>query len=214
MELIPRLDVHLHAVIISYRRLPLLQACVESFLSTVRVPYSLCIVDNGSPREVHEYIRSIEAPLCFIRLPENRYPGYAANQGWGQAPDTSTLLMRSDNDSIWLPGWDSELAEAFADPSVGQYGFTAEGDDPWTAIDHWPCGGNTVIRRNLFEEGLRYDETPWPLARIQEDEQLYLDIRDRGYTRTWSRRASLIYNGMRDPEYDREVAEARGREYP
>jgi glycosyltransferase involved in cell wall biosynthesis len=209
--------VNLHAVIVSYRRLPLLQACVESFLATVTVPHSLVIVDNGSPPDVRDWIirRAVEGPrqFQFVLLDRNHYPGYAANSGWLAAPPPATLLMRSDNDSIWLPGWDAELASVFGDETVGQYGPVAEGDEPWTRIAHWPVGGNTIIRRSLFDEGLRYSETPWPEARVQEDELLYLAIRDRGYRRVWGSRPGLVYNGMRDAEYDREVAEARGRRW-
>jgi glycosyltransferase involved in cell wall biosynthesis len=204
---------HLHAVIVSYRRLPLLQACIESFLQTVTLPYSLVIVDNGSPVEVLHWLMREHLPRCLL-LPRNYYPGFATNLGWQQAPAEAELLMRSDNDSLWLPGWDSELAAAFADESVGQFGPVAAGDEPWTRIPEWPVGGNTIIRRSLFDPGgLRYDETPWPEARVQEDHKLFLDIRERGYRRVWGSRPGLVYNGMRDPEYDREVAEARGRIY-
>jgi glycosyltransferase involved in cell wall biosynthesis len=205
-------DVNVHAVIVSYKRLPMLQACVRSFLETVRVPHTLMIVDNGSPMDVLVWL--VSNPVRFVALNQNHYPGYATNTGWSLASPDANLLMRSDNDSIWLPGWDSELASVFGDPDVGQYGPVAAGDEAWTSLPDWPVGGNTIIRRSLFsEEALRYDETPWPEAKIHEDQQLYLDIRDRGYRRVWSSKPALIYNGMRDPEYDREVAEARGREW-
>lgn len=206
------MDVNLHAVIISYRRLPLLVQCVESFVATCSVPYTLRIVDNGSPRDVLGWLIWNQARLGYLytALAQNRYPGYAANTGWALAPPEANLLMRSDNDSTWLPGWADELGEVFEDEDVGQYGPRAEGDEKWTKIPDWPVGGNTVIRRSLFAEGIRYDETPWPDARVQEDHRLYLDIRDRGYKRVWSTRPALIYSGMRDPDYDREVAEARG----
>lgn len=209
----------LHAVIVSYRRLPLLKACVESFLETVTLPFTLVIVDNGSPADVVRWI----APPCQagadlgytpLLLPRNYYPGFATNRGWEMAPPNATLLMRSDNDSIWLPGWCTEMAAAFDDPTVGQYGPIADGDEPWTAIDGWPVGGNSIIRRSLYDQGLRYSETPWPEAKMQEDEALYLAVRALGYRRVWGTRPGLIYNGMRDAEYDREIAEARGAKYP
>lgn len=206
------MDVKLHAVIVSYKRLPLLQQCVTSFLETVRVPHTLIVVDNGSPMDVIEWLLTHGGlGFKFVGLSKNRYPGYAANTGWALAPPDATLLMRSDNDSLWLPGWDSELGDVFGDPDVGQYGPRAEGDETWTSIPDWPVGGNTVIRRSLFDEGLRYDETPWPDAVIQEDHKLFLDIGNLGYRRVWSSQPCLVYAGMRDPEYDREVAEARGR---
>jgi glycosyltransferase involved in cell wall biosynthesis len=204
--------VKLHAVIVSYRRLPLLQGCVSSFLSTVTIPHSLVVVDNGSPSDVRDWIKrdAKKNGYRFALLAENHYPGYAANRGFEMAPPDADLLMRSDNDCAWLPGWDSELADVFSDPSVGQYGPTAAGDERWTRLAGWPVGGNSIIRKSMFDDGLRYDETPWPEASMQEDHCLYEAIRGMGYKRVWASKPCLAYTGMRDPDYDREVTEARG----
>lgn len=202
----------LHAVVVSYKRLPLLRQCVESFVRTTTCAYSLRIVDNGSPPDVVTWIVRESARLGYLYtlLAENHYPGYAANVGWEVAPADATLLMRSDNDSLWLPGWSDDMLEAFTDPDVGQYGPVAEGDEPWTSKPDWPVGGNTVIRRELFTDWMvRYDETPWPVAAMQEDQKLYCDIRDRGWKRAWGKQPGLIFAGMRDAEYDAEVAQAR-----
>lgn len=205
---------HLHAVIVSYKRLPLLRQCVESFVRTVDVPYSLRIVDNASPLDVESWIvkNADRLGYRYTLLESNRYPGYATNLGWDCAPSEATLLMRSDNDSLWLPGWSEDALAAFTDAAVGQYGPVAEGDEPWTSTPDWPVGGNTIIRREIFTDWLvRYDETPWPEATMQEDHKLYLDIRDRGWKRAWGTRPGLIFAGIRDAEYDLEVAQARRR---
>lgn len=206
----------LHAVIVSYRRLPMLKACVESFVATCSIPYTLRIVDNASPLDVIDWIVRERERLGYLYtlVQQNRYPGYATNLGWEAAPPNATLLMRSDNDSIWLPGWCDEMIAAFEDPTVGQYGPIAEGDEPWASMECWPVGGNSIIRRSLYDAGLRYDETPWPAARIQEDHALFEAVIQMGYRRVFGTRPGLIYNGMRDPEYDAEVARARGKPWP
>lgn len=200
----------LHAVIVSYKRLPMLQQTVESFLATVDVEHTWLIVDNGSPADVTDWIRESGHPA--ILMPKNRYPGFATNTGWAHAPADADLLMRSDNDTIWLPGWCDEMIEAFADPEVGQYGPIADGDQPWAEMPCWPVGGNSIIRRTLYDDGVRYDETPWPENYgVQEDHQMTFDVWGRGYKRVFGTRPGLIFNGIRDAEYDREVAEARRR---
>jgi GT2 family glycosyltransferase len=93
---------HLHAVIVSYKRRDLTERTLESFVATVSIPYSLVVVDNGSPEDVVEWLRGLDADV--LELGENRYPGYATNRGWERAPQEATILLRSDNDTLWLPG--------------------------------------------------------------------------------------------------------------
>lgn len=199
---------HLHAVIVSYKRRALTEQTLASFLATVSVPYTLVIVDNGSPIEVTAWLHTLDVPTIF--LPENRYPGYATNRGWERMPAQTTLLMRSDNDSLWLPGWCDEMLEAFDDPTVGQYGPVAAGDEAWTCMPVWPVGGNSVIRRSLYDRGVRYSELPWS-ATTTEDSRLTHDVWALGYRRVFGTRPGLAYLDDGDEDYRTETAAARER---
>ncbi len=204
----------LHAVIVSWHRAELTRRTIESFLATVTLPHSLLVVDNGSS---DAQIRMIARRAAVLTLGENRYPGYATNRGWEArpyrpGPGDVDLLMRSDNDTLWLPGWCDEAAEAFADPLVGLYGPTALGDEKWTSIPSWPVGGNAIIRRELFDRGLRYSEEPWSPG-IAECGRFTADALALGYTRRFSTRPAIQYLDDGDEEYRRATHAARGLPY-
>jgi len=199
----------LHTVVVSYKRHDLTRQCVESFQDTVTIPYTIVVVDNGSPPETVKALRKLKVPL--LELDQNYYPGFATNRGWERAPDSATLLQRSDNDTLYLPHWCDEMVEAFErNPKVMQYGPVAAGDEPFTAMSHWPVGGNSIIRRQIYDEGLRYTEVPWPELRVIEEQQLTHDVWGRGYERVFGTRPGIIYNDDGDLDYHRQSKRDRG----
>lgn len=201
--------MHLHTVIVSYKRPTLTERTLRSYLETVSVPHSLIIVDNGSPADVTDLLLSLDVDVLLLK--ENRYPGYATNRGWERMPPETTLLQRSDNDTLYLAGWCEEMVEAFANPAVGQFGPVGVGHEPWTAMPCWPVGGNSIIRRDLYDAGLRYSEKPWGTARYAEDHQMTLDVWDLGYTRVFGTRVGIEHlPGDGDAEYEAEVLRVRG----
>ena len=147
----------LHSVIISYNRRELTEQALTSYLETVTLPYTLVIVDNNSEEETREWIARL--PCAAILLPENKYPGFACNRGWEKAPDGATLLHRADNDFRFLPGWCDEVVERFKqNPDLGQLGLRTDAEELYAPFN---VGGNNVIRRELWDAGLRYQERPW-----------------------------------------------------
>jgi glycosyltransferase involved in cell wall biosynthesis len=149
--------MHLHSVIVSYDRLELLKQCYASYKETVSVPHSLVIVDNASRNDTRQWLSAEVSPHDqVIFLEYNRFPGYACNRGWEQLPPETTHLHRSDNDFIFLPGWCEQVLGRFG-RRIGQVGLRT-GDEEQA---RWNVGGNNVIRRQLWDEGLRYDERPW-----------------------------------------------------
>jgi glycosyltransferase involved in cell wall biosynthesis len=160
----------LHTVFITYNRLELTKATIESYLETVTVPFTFRVVDNGSTDGTQEWLQrglALTADLDVIDIPsgsgwkflsENRYPGYAANKGWSLAPADATHLHRSDNDFRYLPGWCEEVERLFSDPKMGQVGLRTDKEEGYEPGN---TGGNCVIRRELWDAGLRYDERPW-----------------------------------------------------
>lgn len=208
--------MHIHTVIVSYKRHILTEKTLQGYLETVSVPHSLVIVDNGSPSDTVEWLNSLTIPVMF--LDKNYFPGYATNRGWELMPPETTLLHRLDNDTMLLPGWCEDAVECFKDPKVGQYGFLAAGDREWIIrmgfMPSWPCGGNSIISRQLYDKGLRYSERPWTDGGVLEDTQLSLDVRNMGFERVFSTRPVMDYmsGDYPDYDYDREIKKSRGLE--
>lgn len=199
--------MHLHSCIVSFDRPALTRQTLESFLATVTIPYSLIIVDNGSNASTTEWLSSLDVPVML--LGHNFYPGYATNRGWEQMPLETTLLQRIDNDTLFLSDWCEEMIEAFQDPSVGQYGLAAAGDEPWTSMPSWTVGGNSIIRRELYDQGLRYSEESWESGQA-EDCLLTWAVWNMGYRRVFSQRPAISYLLNDDPTYRERTHRVRG----
>ena len=212
------MTTHIHSVIVSYKRKELIKETLQGYLDTVSVPHSLVIVDNGSPSDVTYWLSSLDVPVLFLE--KNYFPGYATNRGWELMPPETNLLHRIDNDTLLLPGWCENAIECFKDPSVGQYGLLAAGDAEWLKKDGlypngmsgWPCGGNSIIHRKLYDEGVRYSENPWIHRATLEDTQLTWDVWNKGYGRVFSTKPVMEYMSGKypDPDYDQEIIKSRG----
>jgi glycosyltransferase involved in cell wall biosynthesis len=199
----------LHTVMVTYNRLESTKQSIASFLETVTVPWSLTIVDNGSTDGTREWLAD-HGPFKArtVALGENRYPGYACNLGWSYAPDDATHLQRADNDWTFLPGWCDVVQEAFENPLVGQVGLRTdrEESDRHGKPIPWNVGGNNIIRRSLWDAGLRYDERPWPELPAGHSEDTYLSPAVSAMGFEWQRVAKPCIVGnsresKRDPYY-------------
>lgn len=159
--------MNLHTVMITYNRLDLTKQAVASYLETRTGPGSLIVADNASTDGTREWLLSYHDPSSpghfgakSIFLTENKYPGYATNRGWEQAPPDTVLLHRADNDFVFLPDWEIHVRLMFtANPRLGQLGLRTDEEELHNGHN---VGGNCVIRKELWDEGLRYDERPWP----------------------------------------------------
>lgn len=176
----------IHSVVISYQRLDLTQQAVASYLETVTVPYTLWVVDNGSDENVTDWILGNADSFHYLLLGENKYPGYACNQGFERASDDATILHRADNDWKFLPGWCDEIAERFAaNPLLGQLGLRTGDEELHNGHN---VGGNCAFRRQIWEEGLRWDERPWPKIKTMgytEDSFMSPEVNNMGWE--WGR---------------------------
>lgn len=199
----------LHTVFITYNRLELTKQAVASYLETVTVPWTAWIVDNASRDGTVEWLQETSPAnasgktLHWISLEENKYPGWACNQGWMMAPEDATHLHRADNDFAFLPGWCEQLEELFQDPKVGQVGLRTDEEEMYAPFN---VGGNCVIRRELWDAGLRYDERPWPEfpPGYSEDSFFSPAVEKMGYTWTRVKRPairSLASGDWSDPYY-------------
>lgn len=204
----------LHTVFVTYNRLELTKQAIQSYLETVSVPFTYVVVDNRSEDGTREWILS-EIPN-FSLLNENRYPGFACNHGWTFAGEDVTHLHRADNDFAFLPGWCDRVQEMFVMKKIGQVGLRTD-EEERNIIRN--CGGNCVIRRELWDKGLRWDERGWEEYPPLHTEDTYFspEVRRLGYT--WKRVkepciVSLAMDDLADPYYQetyrvRRMAEGR-----
>ncbi len=201
---------HIHSVIVSYNRVELTMQAIDSYLHTVTLPNSLVVVDNGSEDIVQDWLAADSVRGYYVQfLGENRFPGYATNRGWETMPPQTTLLHRADNDFSFLPGWCDEVLECFEDDErLGQLGLRTDAEELRNGHN---VGGNCVLRRQLFDEGLRYDERTWAqiskkVPGYTEDSFMSPAVRQMGWE--WGRVkhpciVSLSREDPSDPYYQR-----------
>ena len=157
------------------------------------------VVDNNSSDGTPEYLDNLSYLSLIhkvIHNPENYYPGKAANIAWTEGlkeyPE-ATHLMRCDNDMHFEQGWDTKAAEYFEKiDRLGQLGLDYWGGEEKPPIyingmglNEWPgaVGGPNIIKRSIWNGGVRYDESRWEGSRekVQEDSRLSRDIKSYGY---------------------------------
>ena len=87
--------------------------------------------------------------------------------------------------------------------SLKQKGLLTDEEEAWAPGN---VGGNCVIRRELWEKGLRYNETPWPELEPGFSEDSYLSplVLELGYK--WGRVQRTCIDGIstadpKDPYY-------------
>lgn len=192
----------IHTVFITYNRLELTKQAIESYLETVTLPYTLMVVDNDSRDGTVDWLgENVDHWWSFS---ENHYPGFAANFGFTTAADDTTHLHRADNDFAFLPGWCKQVEAAFgSNPKLGQLGLRTSKEE---YDSHFNVGGCMVMRRELWDAGIRYDERPWGEYEPGYSEDSYLTpaIVKAGYE--WKRVSrpaliSLATGDWGDPYY-------------
>jgi glycosyltransferase involved in cell wall biosynthesis len=187
-------------VLITYNRLEYTKRTLKSLLSTIKVPHYLVAVDNNSSDGTQKWLKGSRVDL-LIENPENYYPGKATNIGWERGLKhypQATHLMRLDNDFEFKKGWDTKAEEYFKKiPELGQLGLDHEAIENPKAdlrvmningmkLNPFPgcVGGVNIIRRKLWEMGLRYPELRWDDGRnspLQEDSAFSQKIQSAGY---------------------------------
>lgn len=185
--------------LITHNRLEYTKKTLRSLFATIEVPYLLVSVDNASTDGTKEYLWSLAKRGrldLVITSNDNLYPGWACNTGWGtglQAYPQATHLMRLDNDMHFARGWDQKAQEYFSRiDRLGQLGLDYDGGENkppslyngmW--LNEWPgcVGGPSITRREIYDNGARYDETPWEGSRskLQEDARFSRQLKADGW---------------------------------
>lgn len=217
-------------VMITHNRLDYSKKTLESYLDTIHCDWEMIVVDNASTDGTQEWLEDIACPgINIILLPDNRFPGAAANLGWLKIMrEDVTHLQRTDNDVEYLPGW-SEYVEAAYDtiPNLGQFGVLTAEQSGWLGVEWNPLplgpvmvskqqnaniGGNCVVPVGVWNHGVRYQETQWEPG-ANEDWFFSSDIRGLGmwlYVAGVPIALNQSFNQKKKyPEYTDEVAGRR-----
>lgn len=225
-------------VLVTYNRLAYTKRTLRALWDTIDVPYYLVVVDNNSTDGTRKYLEKLvprNRADKIILNPDNFYPGKATNIGWEEGlkayPD-ATHLMRLDNDMHLEKGWDITAEDYFKKiPELGQLGLDHEAiEHPKAALrvmeingkqlNPWPgcVGGPNIIRRKIWDLGIRYKELKWDDGRnspLQEDSQFSRAIQNIGYltghmTEVLARTFANESNWNEFPEYYRKTMSDRG----
>jgi len=226
-------------VLVTYNRLAYTKRTLRELWDTIEVPYYLVVVDNNSTDGTKEYLENLvprNRADKVILNPDNYYPGKATNIGWteGLKEYDATHLMRLDNDMHLLRGWDVTAEKHFKKiPELGQLGIDHEAIEHPRArlreqeingmkINTWPgcVGGPNIIRRAIWDMGLRYEELMWNDGRnspLQEDSKFSKAIQSKGYitahmTEDLARTFANPSNWSEFPEYYKQTMKDRGYE--
>jgi glycosyltransferase involved in cell wall biosynthesis len=229
--------------LITYNRLKYTQRTLRNFRKTISdgTDYYLVAVDNASHDQTQLYLKRQEGRGVIDKViinPENYYPGRATNIGWAAGLlkfPQATHLMRLDNDMEFKDGWDQVVADYFRFiPELGQLGYDHEAIEHQEAplhrveingriINKWPMGvvgGPCVIRRKVWDDGNRYDETPWQ----SETEDMITNQEDVKFSHALAAQGWLVGHAQKDigrtfanqanwgdyPEYYKETMAKRG----
>lgn len=236
--------MHLLVCLVTHNRLLYTTRTIEGFLSTVTVPYFLVVVDNASTDGTRAYLQKLHTDGKIGKLilsTENYFPGRACNIGWTKGLEVwpqANFLARLDNDLAFQIGWCEEARQCFAAfPTLGQIGLEHGALEPMTrrvkrrevvsqdgscTVNPYPgnIGGPCIIRRELWDSGLRYSEAKWAhgksrLPAIQEDVLLSEEVSAMGYdfghmTKPLVRTFGGQENWSEFPDYYRETMARRG----
>lgn len=218
------------SVVVTHDRLPYTQRTVNSLIGTTDF---LVVVDNDSTDGTKEWLDSdeCEADLA-IQLDRNLYPGAATNIGWHHGLKhfkSATLLHRSDNDIEYEFGWSGVCERAFeAHENLGLYGVLNLREDfpngqpvaphienGVTVNRYWPrIGGNVVLRRSLWDDGLRWMPGPWKPGGQDEDGDMSALVEAAGFYHANAVEpiaANIAFGKYVEfPDYYNRTAEVRG----
>lgn len=220
-------------VLITYDRLEYTKRTLRSLWDTIQVPYYLVCVDNNSSDGTQKYLQSLVKRGRIDKLilnPENYYPGEGTNIGWAEGLKDypqATHLMRLDNDMHFEKGWDVKAETYFIEiDRLGQLGLDFDGGENKTpnfyngmGIIEWPgcVGGPNIIRKQIFENGMRYRDMRWEGSNSpsQEDSQFSRDIKSDGWlVGHMDERLSWTFADMSNwkdyPEYYKKTMTDRG----
>lgn len=191
--------MRLLCALVTHDRWAYTERCLRSWLNTRHPEDRLVVFDNASTDETPARLRDLGEPAVKVMLCDrNLFPGAATNRAWFHGMKewgSFDLLQRSDNDIEYLDGWRDHVEDAFAVfPELVQLGVLNRsedygGDPPvaplekngYTVNVHWDqFGGNTVMRRTMWDQGVRWQPGRWMPGGTDEDSIMAAVLRERG----------------------------------
>jgi len=154
-------------IILTYNRLDVTRACLDSIHRNTPQSHEIIIVDNGSTDGTVTWLqqRCIEQPtIRLIANTENR--GFAAGSNQGMQAATGSYVMLLNNDTVVTPDWLTGLLECIADPSIGIVGPVTNN---LSGVQQWPwCAYATLEELDSFAARFREQHRYWwiPSRRI------------------------------------------------
>lgn len=166
--------------------------------------------DTESRRLTRTVIDSAQRTVSAAQLPQlgvqiSCSPGFfAKNVNAGVRLSSAPILVITNNDVVFLPGWFDYLIRAASDLSVGVISFTPHPDCGW-------CFG---IRRSVWDRVGPYDEN---IINSYDDYDYFLRVAQRGRHRHLAPRPFAIHHGNQTvrkiPPEIKQVADERNRRY-
>lgn len=185
--------------VLTFNRLAYTKQTLRSLWATLEQPYYLVVVDNNSSDGTQKYLKNLLERGRIDKLilnPDNYYPGKATNIAWTEGLKDypqATHLARIDNDMHFEKGWDHRAEEYFKTiDRLGQLGLDFDGGENKVpqyyngmGLVEWPgcVGGPSIIRREVFDSGIRYDEDRWEgsNSKLQEDSRFSRKVKNDGW---------------------------------
>lgn len=163
------------------------RGCIDS-IETHTKDYEVLIMDNGSGKEMQDYLATLQARNHSIHAARSE-----TNLGFIKALNLlakearGQYIISLNNDTVVGPGWADRMAEALEDPRIGQVGpsgFAVHQDTGgchpmpgiWDYIEGW-C---FMIPRGIYEKFGLFDEENLDFAYC-EDSDLSLRIQNGGF---------------------------------
>lgn len=123
-------------IILTFNRLDVTQACLDSIQRHTPQPHEIIMVDNGSSDGTVEWLKKRVAIQPTIRLIENSTNcGFSAGCNQGIQAARGEYLLLLNNDTVVTADWLAGMLECLKDPQVGIVGpMTNKLSD----IQQWP----------------------------------------------------------------------------
>ena len=106
-------------IMLTHNNLDITKKCIESFLSSTKIPCQLIIIDNASSDGTPEYLVSLENkrnyPVKVILNKENK--GFIRGVNQGIVISSAPYVCLANNDLIFTAGWLDEIILLFENNS-------------------------------------------------------------------------------------------------